>query len=128
MDAMNWRVFCTHGLPLFIVSDRGKQLISKLWERVCKHYEIKLKPFSAQHPEMDGQTEITNKFLKNYLQSYVNYMQDDWVDFLSDTEFMANDFVNEFTEMTPFFADKEYHPHSRVEPPKPYTKQERAEM
>ena len=32
---------------------------------------------TAHHPETDGQTGIANKTLKNYLNSLVNYTQDD---------------------------------------------------
>src|ERR1700740_2113826 len=42
-DAMNRRIFCVHGLPLSIVSDRGKQMVSRLWTRVCQRRGIKIK-------------------------------------------------------------------------------------
>ena len=89
-DAMNRRVFRVHGLPLSIASDRGKQMVSRLWTRVCQRWGINIKLPSAQHPETDGQTEIANKFLKGHLRNYVNYLQDNWLDYLPDAEFMAN--------------------------------------
>jgi len=127
-DAMNRRIFCVHGLPLSIVSDRGKQMVSRLWTRVCQRRGIKIKLSSAQHPETDGQTEITNRFLKGYLRNYVNYLQDNWVDYLPDAEFMANNFVNESIGITPFFADKGYHPRTGLEPPGAYEGRGRAEI
>ena len=80
IEAMNRRVFSTHGYPLTIVNDRGGQMTSKLWKRLCERHSIRIKFSSAQHLETDGQTENANKVMKNYLQAYVNYAQDDWVD------------------------------------------------
>ena len=115
-------------MSFFIVSDRRKQLISKLWKKICKCYKIKLKSFLAQHSETNDQIEITNKFLKNYLQNYINYLQNNWINFLSDTEFMINNFVNKFTEMIFFFANKNYHSWCEVEFFKIYIKQRKAEL
>jgi hypothetical protein len=92
-------------------------MISRLWQRLCQRRGVKIKLSSAQHPETDGQTEVANKFLKGYLRNYVDFLQDNWVDFLPDAEFMANNFVNESTGITPFFADKGYHPRTGIEPP-----------
>ena len=121
-------MFCTHDLLFSIVSDREKQLISKLWERICKCYRVKLKLFSAQHSETDDQTEIVNKFLKNYLQNYINYLQNDWINFLSNMKFMINNFVNKFIKMIFFFADKNYHLQYEVESLKIYIKQKKTEL
>ena len=128
LNAVNQKMFCTHDLLLSIVSDKEKQLISKLWKRICKCYKIKLKSFSAQHSETDDQTEIVNKFLKNYLQNYINYLQNDWINFLSDTEFIINNFVNKFIEMIFFFANKSYYLQCEVEFSEVYIKWEKAEL
>ena len=95
-------------------------MTSKLWRRLCKRYSIRIKFSSAQHPETDGQTENANKVMKNYLQAYVNYAQDDWVDHLPMAEFLANNHINELTGMTPFFADNGFYPCTDVEPPQAY--------
>ena len=121
-------MFCTHDLLLSIVSDREKQLISKLWKRICMHYRIKLKSFSTQYSETDDQIEIVNKFLKNYFWNYINYLQNDWIDFLSDTEFIINNFVNEFIEMILFFTDKSYHLQCRIESSEVYIKWEKVKL
>ena len=109
LNVINQKMFCIHDLSLSIVSDRRKQLISKLWKKICKHYKIKLKSFSTQHSETNDQIEIMNKFLKNYFQNYINYLQNDWINFLSDMKFMINNFVNEFIRMIFFFVNKNYY-------------------
>ena len=40
---------------------------------------IMLRLSSGHHPETDSQTEQENQELEHYLRSYVNYLQDDWV-------------------------------------------------
>lgn len=90
LEAMHRRIFTCYGLPSSIVNDRGGQMVSKLWQRICKRYGIRSKLSSAHHPETDGQTENANKVMKNYLRAYVRYAQDDWVDFLPDAEFAVN--------------------------------------
>lgn len=61
-----------------------------------------------------------NKFVKGYLRNYVNY--------LPDAEFMANNFVNESIGITPFFANKGYHPRTGLEPPRTYEGRGKAEI
>ena len=95
-------------------------MTSTLWRRLCERYGIKVKFSSAQHSETDGQTKNANKVMKNFLQAYVNHVQDDWVDHLPMAEFLANNHVNESTGMTPFFADNGFHPRTSVEPPQAY--------
>ena len=128
VEAMHRRVFCVKGLPRSMVSDRGRAFVSHFWRRYCERYGIGIKLSSAHHPETDGQTEIVNKALKNYLRSYINYAQDDWVDWLPDAEFAANNFVSQSTGMTPFFANHGYHPRTGAEPPGTYEATTNAEM
>ena len=120
IEAMNRRVFSSHGYPVTIVNDRGGQITSTLWRRLCERHGIRIKFSSAQHSETDGQTENANKVMKNYLRAYVSYTQDDWVDHLPMAEFSANNHINESTGMTPFFADNGFHPRTGVEPPQAY--------
>ena len=72
-------VVCTHGLPRSIVSDREGQFVSLFWKALCAHLDIMLRLSSEHYPETDSQTEQENQELEHYLRSYVNYLQDDWV-------------------------------------------------
>ena len=120
IEAMHRHVFSAHGYLFSIVNNCEGQMTSKLWRRLCERYSIRIKFSSAQHPETDGQTENANKVMKNYLQAYVNYAQDDWIDHLPMAKFSANNHINELIEMTPFFADNGFHPRTGVEPPQAY--------
>jgi hypothetical protein len=71
-------------------------------------------PSTAYHPQMDGQTEQMNREVEKYLQTYINYQQDNWSEWLPLAEFTYNNAVHEATHQTPFFLNKGCHP--RVHP------------
>ena len=71
---------------------------------------------SGHHPEGDGQTECINQVLEQYLRFYTNYQQDNWSSLLPLAEFAYNNANNESTGVSPFFANKGYHPSLAVEP------------
>jgi hypothetical protein len=103
-------VFAKHGVPHDIVSDRGKLFVSKFWSSLCKLLGIKSNLSTAYHPETDGQTERTNQILEQYLRLYINYQQDDWVSLLPLAEFAYNNTPHSATMVSPFFANKGFHP------------------
>jgi len=107
-------VFSKHGMPSNIVSDRGKHFISRFWRLLCQLLDIKANLSTAYHPETDGQTEWVNQILKQYLWIYINYQQDDWVYQLPLAEFAYNNTMHSATSVTPFFANKGFHPRLEV--------------
>jgi transposase InsO family protein len=98
-------IFRLHGLPAVVVSDRGPQFASMFWARVCKSLQIDRRMSTAFHPQMDGQTEITNAAMEQYLRAYVSYQQDNWVSWLPMAEFAANNLDSETTRLPPFFPN-----------------------
>ncbi|XP_069615942.1 uncharacterized protein [Ranitomeya imitator] len=60
--------------------------------------------------ESNSQTERTNQTLEQYLRCYVCHLQDDWVSLLPLAEFTYNNSQNASTKLSPFFANKGYHP------------------
>jgi hypothetical protein len=82
--------------------------------------EIDPRLSTAFHPETDGQTERMNAIMEQYLRAYVNYQQDNWVQYLPLAEFAANNHVSETTTVSPFFANYGFDPRlSRCKPPAP---------
>jgi len=71
---------------------------------------------SGYHPEGDGQTECINQTLKQYLCVYCNYQQDNWSELLPLTEFAYNNALSTTTGVSPFLANKGYHPNITVHP------------
>ena len=107
-------MFAKHGTPHDIVSDRGKLFVSKFWSSLCHLLDIKANLSTAYHPETDGQTERVNQILKQYIRLYINYQQDDWVPLLPLAEFAYNNTPHSTTQVTPFFANKGYHPRFEI--------------
>ena len=65
---------------------------------------------SGYHLEGDSQTECINQVLEQYLRAYTNYQQDDWATLLPLVEFAYNNVPSATTGVSPFFANKGYHP------------------
>jgi RNase H-like domain found in reverse transcriptase/Reverse transcriptase (RNA-dependent DNA polymerase)/Integrase zinc binding domain len=112
------RVYCLHGTPDNIISDRGSQFISEFWRQLSDRLGVRLRHSSAFHPETDGQTERINAGVEQYLRAFMNFHQDDWVDWLPLAEFAANNVTSETTGVSPFFANYGFHPKLGTEPTK----------
>ncbi|MBW0484137.1 hypothetical protein O181_023852 [Austropuccinia psidii MF-1] len=59
--------FSKHGLPSSIVSDRRSLLASSSWTQLFQQLKISRDLSTAFQPEKDGQTEMLNKILEQYL-------------------------------------------------------------
>ena len=108
-------VYVNHGLPLKITSDRGPQFVSNFTRDLYKKLGIKGNPSTAYHPQTDGQTERMNREIKNYLRIFINYRQDDWVDWLPLAVFSYRNKRQESTKLSPFFMNHGFHPYTGVE-------------
>jgi len=71
---------------------------------------------SGYHLEANGQAERTNQTLEQYLRVYCNYQQDNWSELLPLAEFAYNNAPSATTGVSPFFANKGYHPNLLVYP------------
>ena len=71
---------------------------------------------SGYYPEGDGQTKHMNQTLEQYLRVYCNYQQDNWSELLPLMEFAYNNAPSATTSVSPFFANKGYHPNITVHP------------
>ena len=99
-----------HGLCSTAVSDRGPQFVAEVWKHLCRLLRIEARLSTAFHPETDGQTENANKDMERYLRSFINYLQDDWIDWLPMAEFSANNTESSAIKTSPFFANCGFHP------------------
>ena len=115
-----------HGLPDEIISDRDKLFTSKFWVSLMAQLGAHHKLSTAFHPQTDGQTERLNQTLEQYLRSYVNQKQDDWVQLLPLAEFAYNSAKSEATGVSPFYANYGYQPEAYRQPRKDSTQAQSA--
>jgi len=86
-----------HGLLEFFVSDWDTQFIFDVWKHMCKMLKIDAKLSTMYHSEIDDQIKRVNAVIKHYLRVFVNYMQNDWVKWLSEVEFVVNNASSSIT-------------------------------
>ncbi|GJV46315.1 putative nucleotidyltransferase, ribonuclease H [Tanacetum coccineum] len=94
-------VYCLHGLPSFIVSDRDTRFLSHFWCSLWKIKNTQLNFSSAYHPQTDRQTEVVNRSLGNLLRCLVGDHVKAWDQKLCQDEFAQNHAVNQSTGSVP---------------------------
>ena len=73
-----------------IVSDQDTRITLKFWAKVCTYSLIKRRISTAFYLQTDGQTEILNRILENYLQAYTSLEQINWTKLLPSAEYAYN--------------------------------------
>jgi hypothetical protein len=86
-----------HGLPKSIVFERDTKFIGHFWRTLWKKLGTNLMFSSTYHPQMDGQMEVVNKSLGEFLRGLVIEHHNSWDNILPQTEFVYNDSVNRST-------------------------------
>ena len=76
-----------HGLPKSIISDRDPIFISLFWREFFKMSGTELHMSSAYHPQTDGQSEVVNRCVEQYLRYFVSQQPRKWSSFLPWAEF-----------------------------------------
>ena len=80
-----------HGIPKKILSNRGPQFTLRFMEELTKVLETKRMLSTAYHLQLDGQTKRINQEIGTFLWYYVNYQQDDWMEWIAVADFHYND-------------------------------------
>lgn len=88
------------GIPDFILSDRGSQFVSSVFQTVCRTWNVGHKLTSAYHPQTNL-TERVNRTLKTMMASYVGNQHKHWDKYLPEFRFAINSAVQESTGVSP---------------------------
>ena len=99
-----------HGVSRKILSNRGPQFTSKFIEEFIKVLGTTRQLSTAYHPQTDKQTEKINQEVGTFLQYYVNYQQDNWIEWLVVAEFSYNNKKHAAMGWTPFELNFGRHP------------------
>ena len=99
-----------YGMPDSIVSDRGAQFVSTFWKEYCRILGTKVKLTTAYNPNVDGQTEIMNQYVKQRLRPFCTYYQDNWSQMLPIMDLAQLTLPHESLGITPFQLLNGYEP------------------
>ncbi|VFQ84128.1 unnamed protein product [Cuscuta campestris] len=93
-----------HGLPKSIISDRDPVFMSNFWTSLFTLSGTTLKRSTAYQPQTDGQTEVRNRGLEQYLRAFCHARPAKWSSLLPWAELALNSTYHEGIKMSPFKA------------------------
>ena len=99
-----------HGFLAGIVSDQDPIFLSTFWKQLMHFSGIKLSYSTAYHPQSDGQSEVVNRGLEQYLRAFAFEHPGQWQKFLSWAELCYNTSYHSSIGMKPHEALYGYNP------------------
>lgn len=72
-----------HGVPLSIISDRDLLFTCQFWRGPHQAFDMQLDLSTAYHSQIDGQTEMVNRVLEDFLRAYILDFGGSWENHLT---------------------------------------------
>jgi hypothetical protein len=95
-------IICKMGMPSSIISDRGVNFQSNLFEQLCKLLKIKKVNATFYHPAGNGMIERMIKSIKQILTMYVDATHTNWDNFLQSSISAYNTSKQASLKMSPY--------------------------
>lgn len=86
--------------------------MSTFWKEYCRILGTKVKLTTAYNPNVDGQTEIMNQYVKQRLRPFCTYYQDNWSQMLPIMDLAQLTLPHESLGITPFQLLNGFEPRS----------------
>ncbi|KAH9649714.1 hypothetical protein KPL70_026087 [Citrus sinensis] len=93
-----------HGFPTSIISDRDLVFLSNFWKKLFELSGTTLRHSTAYQPQTNGQLEVVNRGLEQYLRAFTQDKPHSWVSLLGWAEFSYNSTYHSSIKMSPFQA------------------------
>lgn len=103
-------VYCLHGMPTAIISDRDRVFTSHFWQHLFKLADVQLRMSSSYHPQSDGQTERLNQTMETFLRCFVQSCPSKWLQWLPLAAYWYNNCTHSAIGRSPFEALYGYTP------------------
>lgn len=97
------KVFCIHGVPQVILTDRGTNFTAGLTDKLITQMNAKHVCTTSYHPQCNGCNEHFNGTLKTLISKYINKTHDDWDECLPILTCAYNSSVHESTGFSPYY-------------------------
>ena len=85
------KIWKLYSVPRKILSDRGPQFALKFMKEFIKALGTKQQLLTVYYPQTDSQIERINQEIGIFLWHYINYQQDNWMEWIVAVEFQYND-------------------------------------
>jgi transposase InsO family protein len=96
-------IFCRHGVPKYILTDRGANFTSQLLQRVCKLLKIESIFTSPYNPGANGRLERAHQSFSAVISHYVSQDHKDWDEHLNFALFAYRNSRHRITGFTPSY-------------------------
>ena len=109
----------TFGVPKCLLTDRGLEFNNKVLNALCDQLNISHLSTSGYHPQCNGQAEVFNKSMANYLRKLLDQTHRstlEWEELVGYLQLSYNTAVHSATKKTPFAIVFGYDPRTSVWP------------
>ncbi|XP_057543932.1 uncharacterized protein LOC130823331 [Amaranthus tricolor] len=98
-----WRNIITrYGIPRVIITDNGRQFVSKNTIEYCDKFNIQIRFSSVSRPQTNGQVESANKEILNGIKKKIEGVKGNWDEELPGILWASRTTIKDATGHTPF--------------------------